>query len=638
LATGNNNSSTLKNTMKKIIAILLIFCSFVASAQIAPIEFRPRVTFDTTVQVLGPLRIPLSLSSALGLNDSGSIAYRSGSLYFWNGTSWNPATSTYSLPTASTSVLGGVKIGTDFSIVSGVLNAHPNVVTAGSVPYLNGSGVMVEDNTGLSYDGNNLIVGHSGFSNTVGLLLNGGRASILASGFGMTLTMQGGIPVDASKNFRVINSQYEYIHGFTTGSGYADWKHYMDVETNFRVRNMSVDSTAPAIRGTPQMVVTDRDGQFSFQTIPSGGGGGISSLSVAGANGISGSSSGGATPVITITTPLSGIIKGNGTGFLAATAGTDYLTPTGSAAGLTSFPTLNQNTTGNAGTVTNGIYSTGSYTNPSWLISIPYSKVTSTPTTISGWGITDYNSLGDARWSLLSHTHAFVTLTSIPTTIGGYGITDYNSLGDARWAKLSGGNTFSGDQILSGGLKMTTTTKAFVPPTVTTAQMLAITSPDDGSLVNNSDSARLIRYNASLGVWRQLSSTWGNIDPYINLNQVTRNIEARQTGLDSLIGGVSVALTSGSTYTVGNMERTINYNPSTTTASLAVTFPPTPKENQTITFTFGGAITYNQPVVTALSFVANSGQSLNFYLIPTFANSITSYFTFKYTNSTWIRL
>jgi hypothetical protein len=34
------------------------------------------------------------------------------------------------------------------------------------------------------------------------------------------------------------------------------------------------------------------------------------------------------------------------------TAGTDYLTPSGSAAGLTGFPTLNQNTTGNAATAT----------------------------------------------------------------------------------------------------------------------------------------------------------------------------------------------------------------------------------------------------------------------------------------------
>ena len=50
---------------------------------------------------------------------------------------------------------------------------------------------------------------------------------------------------------------------------------------------------------------------------------------------------------------LTGIVKANGTGAMsAATAGTDYLAPNGSAAGLTNFPTLNQNTTGNASNVT----------------------------------------------------------------------------------------------------------------------------------------------------------------------------------------------------------------------------------------------------------------------------------------------
>ena len=50
---------------------------------------------------------------------------------------------------------------------------------------------------------------------------------------------------------------------------------------------------------------------------------------------------------------LTGLVKGNGTGAMtAAAAGTDYLAPTGSAAGLTNFPTLNQNTTGNAATAT----------------------------------------------------------------------------------------------------------------------------------------------------------------------------------------------------------------------------------------------------------------------------------------------
>lgn len=47
------------------------------------------------------------------------------------------------------------------------------------------------------------------------------------------------------------------------------------------------------------------------------------------------------------------IVNTNSSGDLvAAIAEIDYLTPTGSAAGLTNFPTLNQNTTGNAATVT----------------------------------------------------------------------------------------------------------------------------------------------------------------------------------------------------------------------------------------------------------------------------------------------
>lgn len=47
------------------------------------------------------------------------------------------------------------------------------------------------------------------------------------------------------------------------------------------------------------------------------------------------------------------MLKGNASGdIVPALAGTDYLTPTGSAAQLTAFPILNQNTTGNAATVT----------------------------------------------------------------------------------------------------------------------------------------------------------------------------------------------------------------------------------------------------------------------------------------------
>lgn len=89
-------------------------------------------------------------------------------------------------------------------------------------------------------------------------------------------------------------------------------------------------------------------------TIGGGGGSGtVTSFGIATANGFSGSvANSTTTPVLTLTTSVTGLIKGNGTSLSAAVAGTDYLTPTGSAANLTSFPTLNQNTTGSAASLT----------------------------------------------------------------------------------------------------------------------------------------------------------------------------------------------------------------------------------------------------------------------------------------------
>jgi hypothetical protein len=49
-----------------------------------------------------------------------------------------------------------------------------------------------------------------------------------------------------------------------------------------------------------------------------------------------------------------------------------------SAIQVADVPTLNQNTTGNAGTVTNGVYTTGSYANPSWITSLAGSKIDGT--------------------------------------------------------------------------------------------------------------------------------------------------------------------------------------------------------------------------------------------------------------------
>ena len=51
--------------------------------------------------------------------------------------------------------------------------------------------------------------------------------------------------------------------------------------------------------------------------------------------------------------------------------------------------TFTGNLTGNADTVTNGVVTTGTYSNPSWITGLAWSKISSTPTTLSGYGITD---------------------------------------------------------------------------------------------------------------------------------------------------------------------------------------------------------------------------------------------------------
>jgi hypothetical protein len=105
-----------------------------------------------------------------------------------------------------------------------------------------------------------------------------------------------------------------------------------------------------------------------WTTFNNKGSGTVTAVSVASANGFAGTSSGGATPALTLSTTITGVLKGNATAISAATSGTDYsagtsalttgilksTTTTGalSIAVAADFPTLNQNTTGSAATLT----------------------------------------------------------------------------------------------------------------------------------------------------------------------------------------------------------------------------------------------------------------------------------------------
>jgi hypothetical protein len=64
-----------------------------------------------------------------------------------------------------------------------------------------------------------------------------------------------------------------------------------------------------------------------WTTFNNKGSGTVTAVSVTSANGFTGSSSGGATPALTLTTSITGMLKGNGTAISAGTAGTDYVAP-----------------------------------------------------------------------------------------------------------------------------------------------------------------------------------------------------------------------------------------------------------------------------------------------------------------------
>jgi hypothetical protein len=134
---------------------------------------------------------------------------------------------------------------------------------------------------------------------------------------------------------------------------------------------------------------------------------------------------------------VTGIVKADGAGNIsAAVAGTDYLT-TVAFADVTSTPTT-----------------VAGYGITDALTSVPaqsFASLTGTPTTIAGYGITDALALGTSSTTALAgdtalFDGAYASLTSKPTTLAGYGITDALALGTTSTTALAGNTAlFSGD-------------------------------------------------------------------------------------------------------------------------------------------------------------------------------------------------
>jgi hypothetical protein len=170
--------------------------------------------------------------------------------------------------------------------------------------------------------------------------------SALATGIVKSTTTTGDLTIAVAADFPTLNQD-------TTGTSAAT--NGLKTATTTVVIN---SATAPS---NGQVLTATGSTAATWQTPTVGT---VTSVSVVSANGFTGTSSGGATPALTLTTSITGVLKGNGTALSVATSGTDYSLGTSAlATGIVKsttttgdltiaiaadFPTLNQNTSGTA--------------------------------------------------------------------------------------------------------------------------------------------------------------------------------------------------------------------------------------------------------------------------------------------------
>ena len=183
-----------------------------------------------------------------------------------------------------------------------------------------------------------------------------------------------------------------------------------------------------------------------------GGAGTVTSVNVTAFTGIT--VSGGpitGSGTIVLATTLSGVLKGNGTGFVVATAGTDYLTPSGNGSALTALTGANVsgNIPGNAANVTGTVVVANGGTGAVTLTGLLKGNGTLAFTAATAG--TDYLT-PSGNGSLLTALNATqLTSGTVPTARQGTGVANNTTFlrGDQTWVTPAGSGTVTSVNVAS---------------------------------------------------------------------------------------------------------------------------------------------------------------------------------------------
>ena len=341
-----NNSSTASLTVTTVSNGFKGFSPYVASGSRLYITKAGTNTAGTIIYNLGnfyddPVEAPTTVVDITGSSGSQNLQ----------------SVTTIGSTTTNNSQFNGVNIGT-FSAVPSLTTTGTTIGFGNST---NAALLVVAAWRGAANNTNDLGASGVNWNNVYGTTYNvgSGTASITASGNNVVLNGVASAVSGGTPGFAPVANDTQFLGGSALKwkslylAGILDWNSY----------------AIPAPAGGTTTFLRN-DGTW---VAPAGSGTGtVTSVSVVSTNGFAGTvATPTATPAITITTTITGILKGNATAISAATAGTDYVTPTGTetlsnktltapalgtptSGTLTNctFPTLNQNTTGTSGGLT----------------------------------------------------------------------------------------------------------------------------------------------------------------------------------------------------------------------------------------------------------------------------------------------
>ena len=351
----------------------------------------------------------LTAINAISGPQEGMVVYNSGTdtLYVYSGTQWNDvatiAQTAYTLPAATTSTLGGViipAVGT-----SGITNSTGTIGLAtasttqlggvkvdGSTITINGSGVISTSTSSTNLNaltdvtigtlaGNQQLIYNSATSQWVNSLYSTNLTSTNVFNYQASRATSSG---DSTLLSGALNLN-KYSSNATTGADHGGPALTLNsYGTNLSISTLAQFGAYNNSSGVQDAVIKTTSNNSTFNEIYVGSevrtniNNGLlyvdktntevgintttpdRTLHVAGTARITGDTLVGGT--LGVTGQITGNLTGNVTGNVSGSSGS---------------------TTGNAATVTNGVYTTGSYANPSWITSLAYSKLTGTPTTIT---------------------------------------------------------------------------------------------------------------------------------------------------------------------------------------------------------------------------------------------------------------